>query len=178
MKNLSVFLVSLISVFLMLSCSGGTECKIDNPTNAEIKVIIDGNSPIVLAPAEYNPDTKISLKEGEHTMKVNDGDEIKFKVSGNTGLLNPTLSTYVFAKEEYSTTGLSNELTDTDIELDGTTYTGPFEKISEAFIPTDDVNLGIDQSFKSEISTHKTGVVIIKKIFRQKDFIDYFKPQE
>lgn len=176
MRKLSILFLSLTISLFMISC-GGTECRLDNPTDKEIKVTIDGKETITLAPGEYTPIYKISLSEGEHTMKVDDKDEISFTVSGSVGMLNPTLSTYVFAKQEYSVTGMSNTLQDEEIELDEKVYKGPFEKTNEAFIPTGDMNFGIDQPFKNEITTSKSGVVIMKKLFRKKDFTDYYKKE-
>jgi hypothetical protein len=160
----------------MASCSGGATYSIDNPTDQAIEVFIDGKGPISIGPKELKKmDGTLSL--GEHTMKVGDGEEIKFTLDKDFVMLNPTLSTYVAALQEYGT-GIQSTANDTVVAIDGKDYAGPFPLVSNApFIYSGDLNFHVDAPFKDEIHTHQSGTVTMRKLFRKNDFIDYYKKE-
>lgn len=170
MRNLFIAALSLI---LMTSCFGGTTYSIDNPTDQPIEVSIDGKDPITVAAKELKR-VDGTLSEGEHTMKVGDGQEIKFNLDRNHVVLNPTLSKYIVAEVVY---GNMEFPTDTVITVDGVEYSGAFPLVSNApFIYTGDLNFHIDQPVKDEIETSK-GAVVYKKMLRECDFKDFYKKE-
>lgn len=175
-KNVNALLASIFFVVLFVSCSGGATYWIDNPTDQAIAVSIDSKEPVSIEAGEFKK-MDGTLSEGEHTMKVGDGQEIKFTLDKNHIVLNPTLSTYVMVLQEYGV-GLASSNNDTIVVIDNVEYEGPFPLVSnEPFIFTGDVNFLVDSPFKDEITTSKSGTVTMKKIFRKNDFIDYFKKE-
>ena len=178
MKKKQLFTLALICslvAFIMSSCSGGAMYYIDNPTNKEITVTIDGKS-TKLTPNEFKK-MDGSLKLGKHTMKVDDGNEIAFDIDKNHVILNPTLSTYIIVLQEYGT-GIASDDDYTTITLDGEEYEGPFPIVtSDPFIYSGDLNLLIDKTFKEEIYTSKSGTVTMRKIFRKSDFIKFYEEE-
>ena len=179
MKRIQSFKLSFIcsmAIFILASCSGGATYWIDNPTNNEITVTIDGKDPIKLAPNEFKK-MENTIKQGKHTMKVDDGNEIAFDLDKNHIILNPTLSTYVIVLQEYGT-GMASSDNDTVIIIDGVEYEGPFPSVmSDPFIYSGDLNFLIDKPFKDEIQSSKTGTVIMKKVFRKNEFINFYNEE-
>jgi hypothetical protein len=177
-NHFSISFACVLAAFLMTSCFGGVTYRIDNPTNEAIEVSIDGKSPVTVAAKEFKR-IDATISKGEHTMKVANGAEIKFTLGENDNhvMLNPTLSTYVIALQEYGI-GTTSSDNDTVIEIDGKEYEGPFPLVSNApFIYTGNVNFQVDAPFKDEITTSKTGTVIMRKVFRKADFIDYYNAE-
>jgi len=178
MKN--KFITSLFTVlaiaFLITSCSGGATYSIDNPTDQAITVSIDGKDPISVGAKELKK-MDGTLSNGEHTMKLGDGQEIKFNLDKDHVMLNPTGSTYIKVLQEYGV-GMQSSNNDTIINIDGNSYEGPFPLVSkEPFIYTGDLNFQVDSPFKDEITTSKSGTVVMKKLFRQNDFFKFYKDE-
>ena len=178
MKRTHLFKLAFIcsfAIFMLASCSNGATYWIDNPTNNEITVTIDGKEEIKVAANEFKKMEK-TLKLGEHTMKVNDA-EVKFNLDKDHVILNPTLSTYVIVLQEYGT-GFASTENDTVITLDGEEYEGPFPTVTaDPFIYSGDLNFLVDTPFKGTIETSKTGTVIMRKIFRKTDFIKFYQEE-
>ncbi len=175
-KHITGILATLAVVFLMASCSSGATYSIDNPTENEIQVSIDGKDPISVGAKELKKmDGSLSL--GEHTMKVGDGQEVKFNLDKDHVMLNPTLSTYVKVLQEYGV-GIQSTANDTIINIDGKEFNGPFPLVSsEAFIYTGDLNYQVDKPFSDEITTSKSGTVVMKKLFRKDEFKKFYKDE-
>lgn len=172
----TVLLLSLSTILLITSCSSGATYWIDNPTDEPIEVSIDSNTPITVNAKEFKKMNN-SLSLGEHTMRIGNGKEIKFNLDKDHVVLNPTLSTYVVAFQEYGV-GIQSSQNDTIIEIDGMKYEGPFPTVSSApFIYSGDINYLIDSQFKDEIETHQTGTVAMKKLFRKTEFIDFYNKE-
>jgi hypothetical protein len=177
-KHFFISCAGILMAFLMTSCFGGVGYWIDNPTDESIEVSIDGKKSVTIEANEFKRFDE-TLKKGEHTMKVGDGEEIKFTFGekDNHVTLNPTLSTYVIALQEYGI-GYASSDNDTIIIIDGKEYEGPFPLVTNApFIYTGNVNFLINEPFKDEISRSDAGTVIMRKIFRKDDFIDYYKKE-
>ena len=178
MKKIQLFkslLVCSLFAFVLASCSGVTY-SIDNPTDKEITVTIDNGTPIKLMPNEFKR-IESTLSLGEHKMKVDDGSEIIFNLDKDHVILNPTLSTYVVALQEYGT-GFASSDNDTIIVIDGIEYEGPFPLVtSDPFIYSGNLNFSIDKPFSDEIKTSKTGTVTMRKIFRKSEFIEYYNKE-
>jgi len=176
-KHLTNVVAALVVVlFLMTSCFGGATYSIDNPTDQEIQVSIDGKDAITVGPNELKR-VDGTLSNGEHTMKVGDGQEVKFNLDKDHVMLNPTLSTYVVALQEYGV-GMQSSKNDTIISIDGQTYEGPFPLVSnDPFIYSGDLNFHVDKPFKDEITTSKSGTVTMKKLFRKDEFLKFYKDE-
>lgn len=172
----AAFLFCLSIILFMTSCFGGATYSIDNPTDQAIEVSIDGKDAVSIGPKELKKmDGTLSM--GEHTMKVGSGTEVKFNLDKDHVMLNPTLSTYVVALQEYGT-GMQSSANDTIVSIDGQNYEGPFPLVSNApFIYSGDLNFHVDAPFKDEIQTSKVGTVTMRKLFRKSDFIDYFNKE-
>ncbi|MBB4036148.1 hypothetical protein GGR21_002049 [Dysgonomonas hofstadii] len=176
-KHITNIATALIVVlFFMSSCSGGATYSIDNPTDQAISVSIDGKDAISIGAKEYKK-MDGTLSKGEHTMKVGDGQEVKFNLDQDHVMLNPTLSTYVRVLQEYGV-GMQSTANDTIINIDGQTYEGPFPLVSnEPVLYTGDLNFQVDAPFKDEITTSKTGTVTMKKLFRKDEFLKFYKDE-
>lgn len=177
-RHFNLLLFFAIAAFAMTSCFGGVTYSIDNPTDQPIEVSIDGGEAITIGAQELKR-MDGTLSEGEHTMKLKDGEEIKFTLDKDHVMLNPTLSTYVTALEEYSIGGgMQSSKNDTIIVIDGTEYEGPFPSVSnDPFIYSGNLNYHVDAPFKEEITTSKTGTVTMRKLFRKEEFIKYYKDE-
>ena len=178
MKNklITSVLAVFAFAFLMASCSGGATYSIDNPTDQAITVSIDGKDPVSIGAKEFKK-MDGTLSNGEHTMKIGDGQEIKFTLDKDHVMLNPTRSTYIKVLQEYGV-GMQSSDNDTIINLDGQSYEGPFPLVSsEPFIYTGDLNFQVDSPFKDEITSSKTGTVVMKKLFRKDEFLKFYKDE-
>lgn len=156
--------------------NGDIEFTIDNPTAAPITVSIDG----VAHTIDAHADSEIELKPGAHTLHSENLGDVHFIVytKGRGGLINPTLGEYVMAREIYVTDedklknfGVGNS----EIELDGVSFRGPFNKTHDLFIDKH-WNYGTHQPFpeqKTVIHVDKSGGEINTKIFTAPDFIKY-----
>lgn len=157
---------------LMSSCGGGMKVEMDNPTDQAITVKIDGEKEYSLAPMELIEVT--GLKAGQHTMSVNGGAEMAFNLE-KTSMLNPTLSTYVIAEQEYGV-GFADDSKWVDVEIDGEEYWGPFQVFENApIIETEGLHHNVLVPFNDEIETYSNGTVIKRKIFRKGDFIKFYE---
>ena len=98
-------------------------------------------------------------------------------VDGRGGLINPTLSEYVIAREVYVTDesklknfGVGNN----GIELGGVNFEGPFEKRHDLFIDKTDLRRARTLP-KEKVVAHvdSSGGQIVAKVFTAPDFIAY-----
>jgi len=172
MKKFLLVAVAALAM-LMTSCGGGLKVEMDNPTNETITVKIDGDKEYTLSPMQLM-EVK-GLKAGDHTMTVNGGPEIKFNLAGSS-LLNPTLSTYVTDKQEYSSTSGNMDTSDwVDIVIDGEEYWGPIEAFeNQPIISLEKINYGVLVDFPDEVETSR-GSVTHTKLFRGVDYPKYYK---
>lgn len=168
----TTFLLCLSIAFFFTSCFGGTTYWIDNPTDQAIEVSIDGETPVTINAKEFKKMDN-ALGSGEHSMKVTNGQEVKFNLDKDHVILNPTLSTYVVVLQEYGV-GMQSTKNDSIFEIDGNKYEGPFKPSNAPFIYSGDINYLIDKPFPEQISTQKSGTVTLKKIFRKADFIEFY----
>ena len=171
MKKLLLAMAAVVAL-LMTSCGGGLKVEMDNPTNQSITVTIDGGKEYTLAPMELIPVK--GLKKGEHTMQTAGGPELKFTLE-TSSLLNPTLSTYVTDKEEYSAN--PSNMDDSDwvtVVIDGEEYWGPIEVFeNQPVIQLDKINYGILVDFPEEVDTRTK--VTHTKLFRAVDYPRYYR---
>ena len=174
-------LFSLAALALIAGCSSSSiEFSIDNPTDAPLKLQIDGTAYDI--PAHQAKD--ITLKAGEHSMDAPATGKIKFIVyTGRKGaLLNASLSDYVIVSETYVTdeSKLKNfaPAGGGPFELDGVKFNGPFELANGLFIENA-WRFGVRESFPDSLRGYDpgNGGNIFRKIFTAPDFVAYYEQQ-
>lgn len=104
------FLLLLLSVFLISSSLfAATDGKhifyLDNPTNKNIEMTLDGKV-YKLKPKTYEV---LNLKMGEHIAELSDGTKVYFKIFANSkgGIINPTGATYTINYFRYQSPRIS-----------------------------------------------------------------------
>ena len=173
MKKLLLAMAVVVAA-LMSSC-GGAKVEMDNPTDYEITVKIDGKKEYVVAPKELIAVT--GLKKGDHTMSVDGGPDIPFTFDGEYGaMLNPTLSLYVTDVTEYSEiSGNMDSSNWVTVEIDGDEYFGPIRVYeNQPIISFKGIHYGVLQDFPEEVDIRKSGSVFHTKLFRKGDFFKYY----
>jgi len=174
-------LVSLAALALIAGCSSNSiDFSIDNPTDAPLKLQIDGTAYDI--PAHQAKD--ITLKAGEHSMDAPATGKIKFIVyTGRKGaLLNASLSDYVIVSETYVTDAskLKNfaPAGGGPFELDGVKFNGPFELANGLFIENA-WRFGVREPFPDSLRGYDpgNGGNIFRKIFTAPDFVAYYEQQ-
>ncbi|WP_313438848.1 hypothetical protein [Stenotrophomonas sp.] len=172
MKLLFPFFAALA----LAACSSRIDFEIDNPTDAPLAISIDGKD----LPVAAHASRPVSLAPGEHRLHTDRLGDVRFIVyeRGRGGLINPTLSEYVTAREIYVTgeDKLKNFGTSgLGIEVGGVEFKGPFDKFHGLFIDKT-WNFGVREPFPQEqIVAHvdSSGGKISTKIFTTPDFITY-----
>ena len=174
-------LVSLAALALIAGCSSNSiDFSIDNPTDAPLKLQIDGTAYDI--PAHQAKD--IMLRAGEHSMDAPATGKIKFIVyTGRKGaLLNASLSDYVIVSETYVTDAskLKNfaPAGGGPFELDGVKFNGPFELANGLFIENA-WRFGVREPFPDSLRGYDpgNGGNIFRKIFTAPDFVAYYEQQ-
>lgn len=173
---MKALLFPFLAALALSACSSKVDFEIDNPTNAPLAISIDGKD----LPVAANASRAVSLAPGEHRLHSERLGEVRFIVyaDGRGGLINPTLSEYVTAREIYVTgeDKLKNfGSSGLGMELGGVQFKGPYEKHHGLFIDKS-WNFGVRQPFPEEqIVAHvdASGGKISTKVFTAPDFIDY-----
>ncbi len=169
-------LFPIFAVMALAACSSKVDFEIDNPTATPLAIRIDGKD----LPVAPNASRPVSLAPGEHTMHTERLGDVRFivYVDSRGGLINPTLSEYVTAREIYVTgeDKLKNfGASGLGIEIGGVAFKGPFDKFHGLFIDKT-WNFGVREPFPQEqIVAHvdSSGGRISTKIFTAPDFITY-----
>ena len=176
--------ISLVGCFES-STSGDTISRlIDNPTDKEIKVSIDGNELVIPAKSSV----KHTFEYGKHLLTYN-GQSINFlakpATSSNTGFINPTQSNYYMLRTYYtkSQTDYDKRIKD-DLNIFQVTINGkpeevelPIKIINDIFIEKNYAkyvnawDYGINDKLPDEIRSKKTKKK--DKLFREAEFIEY-----
>ncbi|MGE6334293.1 hypothetical protein [Stenotrophomonas sp. NPDC077659] len=160
----------------LAACSSKVDFEIDNPTDAPLAISIDGKD----LPVAAHASRPVSLAPGEHRLHTDRLGDVRFIVydGGRGGLINPTLSEYITAREIYVTgeDKLKNfGASGLGIEVGGVEFKGPFDKFHSLFIDKT-WNFGVREPFPQEqIVAHvdSSGGKISTKIFTAPDFITY-----
>lgn len=179
--------ISLVGCFESSTSVDAISRLIDNPTDKEIKISIDGNELVIPAKSSVNH----TFEYGKHQLTYN-GQSLNFIVkptsSYNDGFINPTQSNYYMYEAYYSTKGQTrkNEMIKNvktfqvtingepwDIEL-------PVKIINDVFIERYygkygvAWSYGINDKLPDQINVEKsTSAPIRYKLFREADFIEY-----
>jgi hypothetical protein len=174
---MKTLLFPFAAALALAACSPSKiEFQIDNPTDTPLALSIDGKD----LPVAAQGSRPISLAVGEHRLHTDKLGDVRFivYVDGRGGLINPTLSEYVVAREIYVTdeSKLKNFGTGkAGIELGGVDFEGPFEKHHELFIDKT-WTYGVREPFpKEKVVAHvdSSGGQIVAKVFTAPDFIAY-----
>ncbi|MCO6551934.1 MAG: hypothetical protein J6563_03020 [Gilliamella sp.] len=192
-----------IKYSLLLACSltlvgcfepSSIERWIDNPTNNEIKVTIDGNELTIPAKSGIN----YTFKYGKHTLSYNNED-FNFVAKpaqyfSESGFINPTQSNYFIHTLIYSESDLGEgeyeemlkkdkEFNNIEVIIDGDEMEVelPLKLINDVFIEKIDNywNYSYDEPFPETV-TQKSDksqphYERLRKIYRESDFIDFLK---
>ncbi|MWN31429.1 MULTISPECIES: hypothetical protein [unclassified Gilliamella] len=196
MKKIKYSLLLTFSLTL-IGCSepSSIERWIDNPTNNEIKVTIDGNELTIPAKSGVN----YTFEYGKHTLSYNN-DDFNFVAKpakfGEPGIINPTQSNYFIHTIIYSTSDMNDEQYDEILRKDRQFHNIPIivhGEETEIELPTKLVNDVLieksdnrwtyfyDQPFPEEITQdlklrkNQTYHETFKKLYRESDFIEYLK---
>ncbi|ELY4519576.1 hypothetical protein SMZ75_002343 [Cronobacter muytjensii] len=177
--------VMLLGACLALTaCFGGGDSKeflIDNPTGKPLAISVDDQKITVPAKESHN----IKLDAGQHTLTLENGEKVKFSVfgawprSGESGLINPTRTRYIYVVQKYLAEGVQPAGENGDVHtltIDGETVTGPFEDLgSELFIDNfaKEWELNPTEAFP-ESMTSTTNDNYKTKIFRIEDFQHFY----
>ena len=103
------FLLLLSVFFISSSLFAATYDKhifyLDNPTNKNIEITLDGKI-YKLKPKTYEV---LNLKMGEHIAELSDGTKVYFKIFANSkgGIINPTGATYTINYFRYQSPRIS-----------------------------------------------------------------------
>lgn len=172
----------LAACITLTACFGDKkEFLIDNPTGQPLTIAIDDQKITIPAKESQN----IKLDAGQHTLTLEKGETVKFSVfdawpgSGESGLINPTRTRYIYVVQKYLAQGVQPAGENSDVHtltIDGQTVTGPFNDLgSELFIDkfANQWELNPTESFPQSMSStsndnYKT------KIFRSEDFKHYY----
>lgn len=172
MKKANILILTA-AVLLLAACSSN-KCYIDNPTDTEMSVSIDGKEAIKIAPLEHKE--LEGGKPGEHTLTVNGGEELKVTIEEGVGFINPAQATYVICKEVYGS--VVSDLPSNTITIGEYDFSGPFELSQKLYINTDSIDLSVTQEFPESVKAAKgQPSKALTKIFREADFIAYFKAE-
>lgn len=197
MKKIKYSLL-LVCGLTLVGCSepSSIERWIDNPTNNEIKVTIDGNEVTIPAKSGVN----YTFEYGKHTLSYNN-DSFDFIVKpakfAESGFINPTQSNYLLHTVVYTTSNMDNKEYDKVIEKElnripviingqASEIELPVKIINDVFIERSNYrwSYSVDQPFPEEITQnlnlkkHQTYYERFKKLYRESDFIDYLKQDE
>ena len=172
---MKTLLFPFAAALALAACSPSKiEFQIDNPTDTPLALSIDGQD----LPVAAQGSRPVSLAVGEHRLHTDKLGDVRFivYVDGRGGLINPTLSEYVIAREIYVTDeskvknfGVGNS----GIQLGGVDFEGPFEKRHDLFIDKT-WTYGVREPFpKEKVVAHvdSSGGQIVAKVFTAPDFI-------
>lgn len=195
-KYFKLVLATLLVSAVQLSCSGLSKGTywVDNPTNKEIKVAIDDVECTIPA----NSGLDVEIEYGKHTLKY-DGQSINMFVKGsadNKVIINPTQSNYVNYAQLYVVDGTDedtfNRFYEGFIAANGDSLNfkvgedtmkmfAPMKVYNDLFIENtvNSWDYALDEAFPSNATiftdTGKHYQTSKKKIFREKEFWDFFQ---
>jgi hypothetical protein len=185
--------------FTLCSCFDGSSSTkitrmIDNPTENEIKLAIDGNELIIPAQSNIN----YTFEYGKHNLTYNN-ESLDFIVKpakfGTPGFINPTQSNYILHTFIYATTNTSAEdfdkkyeeaLNNVNVILNGeqTEVRLPIKVINDIFIEHNhknwDFSLDDDplDELVEDVGKNQSVQFSRVKIFRVNDYIKFLKDNE
>lgn len=182
MRNFLFFVFAIVGVGLMsFTPPKKIKLDLDNPLNEKLLVCIDNDSFWV----EANTVKKVVLNKGKHTFTTAYAKDFKTFHSGyfdtpNDGLLNITQSTYVVWKDIYMSVEKEEyyeNITEVEVMIEGKKFYGDIILYGPTamFIPKD-WDYDIVTPFPQDVNLGNKEFVVVKKIFRKKEFIkEYYQ---
>ena len=173
------FLLLLSVFFISSSLFAATYDKhifyLDNPTNKNIEITLDGK----LYKLKSKTYEVLNLKTGEHIAELSDGTKVYFKIFANSrgGIINPTTSSYVFNYFiPYSAPNVFIEWSEPEINtisIDNLNFTGTYRVVNDFII--DKNYIGWDFDIFEEINFDKISpeieIKLFSKIFNPYEFL-------
>lgn len=148
---------------------------LDNPTNKNIEITLDGK----LYKLKSKTYEVLNLKTGEHIAELSDGTKVYFKIFANSrgGIINPTTSSYVFNYFiPYSAPNIFVEWAEPEINtisIDNLSFTGTYKVVNDFII--DKNYIGWDFDIFEEINFDKISpeieIKLFSKIFNPYEFL-------
>lgn len=174
------FLLLLLPIFFIsYAIYSNTDNKhifyLDNPTNKNIEITLDGK----LYKLKSKTYEVLNLKTGEHIAELSDGTKVYFKIFANSrgGIINPTTSSYVFNYFiPYSAPNIFVEWAEPEINtisIDNLSFTGTYKVVNDFII--DKNYIGWDFDIFEEINFDKISpeieIKLFSKIFNPYEFL-------
>ena len=181
--------ISLVGCFESSTTGNSINRLIDNPTDKEIKIAIDGNELVIPAKSSV----KYEFEYGKHQLTYN-GQSLNFlakpAIVNNTGFINPTQSNYYLYRTYYTNSQENYEsrikahLKTFEVTINGEPHEIelPIKIINDVFIERNDRkydsawDYGINDKLPDEIRSK--GITKKDKLYREADFIDYLAESE
>lgn len=169
--------IGLISFFIYkIYIEKNDEFLLDNPSNDEIKVILNGKSYLLAAGQSLS----IPVISGKNTISSQDihGKSILkdtfFVITKNTrGLINPSLSTYFTFRRYYGHIKNMNSLYQAHRrKIDGKEFMGEINEYSQLIIQ--DFYYNINQNFP-KIINKVDSIESRVKLFRKNQFLEFYR---
>ena len=174
------FLLLLLPIFFIsYAIYSNTDNKhifyLDNPTNKNIEITLDGK----LYKLKSKTYEVLNLKTGEHIAELSDGTKVYFKIFANSrgGIINPTTSSYVFNYFiPYSAPNIFVEWAEPEINtisIDNLSFTGTYKVVNDFII--DKNYIGWDFDIFEKINFDKISpeieIKLFSKIFNPYEFL-------
>lgn len=180
MKNLFLFIL-VCGLSMSFAPPKKIKLELDNPLSEKLLVCIDTDSFWV----EANTVKQVALNKGKHTFTTAYAKDKKTFHAGyfdtpNDGLLNITQSTYVVWKDIYMAVEKEEyyeNITETEVVIDGKKFFGDITVYGPTamFIPKE-WDYDILTPFPQDVNLGSKDFVVVKKIFRKKEFIkEYYQ---
>ncbi len=170
----SILLLTCLAIILFASCSG-SEYYIDNPTDKEVSVSIDGQAPVKVGAHEFKL-AEGKMKAGEHTLQVDGGEVVKFTSEDVYGFVNITNDPYIECSMLYGNG--KDTTTIRKININGVMYEGPFSERTGHYISISDINFFPHEDFKNEVKiAGNKSFVIYKKLVRKNEFKKFYEKE-
>ena len=177
MKKILLLLVSIFFISNNIFATTGDKYifYLDNPTNKNIEITLDGK----LYKLKSKTYEVLNLKTGEHIAELSDGTKVYFKIFANSrgGIINPTTSSYVFNYFiPYSAPNIFVEWAEPEINtisIDNLSFTGTYKVVNDFII--DKNYIGWDFDIFEEINFDKISpeieIKLFSKIFNPYEFL-------
>lgn len=169
-----ITILAILVAMSLYACDlfdNGKKYYVDNPTNAPLKVILDGNITMDLAPHEYR---RVKIEPGNHEIAVGYGRPVSFTIKenqpGKGGLINPLGAKYVLWTTSYAADKGPDHIPTRVISWNGKDIKGPFQVDSSIYIVNSwwyDVETPFPKSVT--VSDHVSSAWV-SKLFRADDF--------
>lgn len=177
--------IALLAILLAASLCAcdvfdtGKKYYIDNPTNEPLKVVLDGNIKLELAPHEYR---RVKIKPGNHEVAVGNGMPMPFTIKDNQpgkgGLINPLGAKYVLWTQSYAADKGPDNIPKRVIIWNGNEIKGPFQVDSSTYIINSWWYDVVTPFPKSVSVSDNVSQAWVSKLFRADDFTrEYSKSQ-